>query len=213
MTNYNDPEGPIFVTVGTGGQSLHSLNERPSYIASEYDKGYGILKIDMIQSRKTLDARFYANDGSIKDLFTITKCGNDVLGKVSVDTPRVSSCAENTSLNNTTSIRPAGPYLRLNGSSIMDIPNNSSLQLRTFTLSTWFNSYLNAIENDTSNRFIISKGGIGQETAGNNLNYGIWIAPSGRVQAGFETANGTDYNVESPCMYNDNKWHHAACYL
>lgn len=211
MTKYNDPGGAIFVTVGTGGgQNLNSLRERPSYVASEYDKGYGILKIDTIQDRKTLDARFYANDGSIKDLFAITKCGNDVLGRVSVDTAKERSCTENSRLNNMTGFRPTGPYLRLNGSSFTDIPSNSSLQLQTFTLSAWFNSSLNTTENDAPNRFIISKGGIGRDTAGNNLNYGMWMAPAGKVYAGFETDNGTDYTVESPCMYNDNKWHHAA---
>jgi hypothetical protein len=214
MTNYRDPEGPIFVAVGTGGYSLYSMNKRPSYIASEYDEGYGVLNVDIIQDRRTLDARFYANDGSIKDLFAITKCDNDVLTRVNADLASDSIvCTENTTSNNNnnnmTVFRPAGPYLTLNGSSTV-IPNNSSMQLRTFTVSAWFNSHLNAIENITSNRYIVAKGGFGQETPGNNLNYGIWMTPSGSVQAGFETANGTDYSVESPCMYNDSKWHHAA---
>jgi hypothetical protein len=172
------------------------------------------LNVDIIQDRRTLDARFYANDGSIKDLFSITKCDNDVLTRVSVDLASDSIvCTENTTSNNNnnmTVFRPAGPYLTLNGSSSIVIPNNSSMQLRTFTVSAWFNSHLNAIENITSNRYIVAKGGFGQETPGNNLNYGIWMTPSGSVRAGFETANGTDYSVESPCMYNDSKWHHAA---
>jgi hypothetical protein len=35
------------------------------------------------------------------------------------------------------------------------------------------------------------------------------MTPSGKLSAGFEDANGTDYYVQSPQMYNDSKWHHA----
>jgi phosphatidylserine/phosphatidylglycerophosphate/cardiolipin synthase-like enzyme len=44
------------------------------------------------------------------------------------------------------------------------------------------------------------------------MNYGIWIgcnSNKGKVQAGFEDANGRDYFVTSPNTYNDGNWHYV----
>ena len=63
--------------------------------------------------------------------------------------------------------------------------------------------------NNTANKFIAVKTGLGRDTLGDNLNYGVWMTPSGKLRAGFEDANGTDYYVQSPQMYNDSRWHNA----
>jgi hypothetical protein len=63
--------------------------------------------------------------------------------------------------------------------------------------------------NNTVNRFIAVKTGLGRDTPGDNLNYGIWMTPRGKLSAGFEDTNGTDYYVQSPHMYNDSRWHNA----
>jgi hypothetical protein len=114
-STYVDPEGQIFATVGTGGQSIHEFQRMNSYIQEQYE-GYGFLDIEIknggegnsedgnvqaddnsedgnvqaddnsedgnVQAddnsedgnnASTLEATFYANDGSIIDAFTIIK--------------------------------------------------------------------------------------------------------------------------------------------
>ena len=83
---YTNPEGQIFVTVGTGGVDLHSLNgNKAPYIIITQDKVYGFLNVDVTinnnsnnngeKTTTTLVGTFYNNDGSgeIMDRFTITK--------------------------------------------------------------------------------------------------------------------------------------------
>ena len=77
--NYTNPEGQIFITVGTGGASLFPFKGKPPYMASQY-KGYGFLNVDIINSNNNngqtkLVGTFYANDGGgeIIDQFAITK--------------------------------------------------------------------------------------------------------------------------------------------
>jgi len=70
--NYNDPEGQIFATVGTGGQSLYPFTGRAPYVASQY-VGFGFLNVDLKDNGKTLNGKFYANNGTIIDQFAITK--------------------------------------------------------------------------------------------------------------------------------------------
>jgi hypothetical protein len=74
-TNYNDPEGQIFATVGTAGQydRSYELKGKAPYIVTQH-VGFGILNIDVINNGKTLSAKFYENsDGIVKDQFNITK--------------------------------------------------------------------------------------------------------------------------------------------
>jgi predicted phosphodiesterase len=69
--SYNDPQGQIFATVGTAGESIYHYSSKSSYIVTQYE-GYGFLDINI--SGSTLVAKFYSNsDGSVKDQFTITK--------------------------------------------------------------------------------------------------------------------------------------------
>jgi Calcineurin-like phosphoesterase len=81
---YNDPSGQIYATIGTDGVSLrddpffndgkalYDFESKASFVVTQF-KGYGFLNIDIVNNGTTLDAKFYANDGTIKDQFTITK--------------------------------------------------------------------------------------------------------------------------------------------
>ena len=86
---YNDPSGQIYATVGTGGvsitdgenqteplfdsgEALYDLKSKASFVVTQF-KGYGFINIDVINNGTTFDAIFYANDGTIKDQFNITK--------------------------------------------------------------------------------------------------------------------------------------------
>ncbi len=76
---YVDPEGQIFATVGTGGQSIHEFRGMNYYIQKQYE-GYGFLDIEIKNGEggggKRLVGTFYANDdGSIQDQFTVIKRG------------------------------------------------------------------------------------------------------------------------------------------
>ena len=70
--NYSNPEGQIFVTVGTGGRGSYSFLAKEPYMVRQYT-GYGFLNIDVIDNGQTFNGIFYSNDGSIKDQFSITK--------------------------------------------------------------------------------------------------------------------------------------------
>jgi predicted MPP superfamily phosphohydrolase len=75
-TTYTDPdEGQIFATVGTGGAELYPFKDQKDsnyYYAKQYI-GYGILNVDITNNGKTLTGKFYSNNGTIIDQFTITK--------------------------------------------------------------------------------------------------------------------------------------------
>jgi hypothetical protein len=47
-SNYTNPEGQIFLTVGTAGASLHSLNgNKAPYLITAQDEVYGFLNVDI----------------------------------------------------------------------------------------------------------------------------------------------------------------------
>jgi Icc-related predicted phosphoesterase len=69
--NYNNPEGQIYVIVGTGGVNLQGLSGKTSYTASQQDSKYGVLAMRFSENK--LNANFLSNNGSILDQFNITK--------------------------------------------------------------------------------------------------------------------------------------------
>ena len=77
--------------------------------------------------------------------------------------------------------------------------------LQKFTIESWFNT------NDTflNNAFLVNKGGVGSDTSGYNMNYGIWMNSNGNIVGGFETIDGVDFTVRSDKGYNDGSWHQA----
>ena len=49
------------------------LTQQSSFIVSQRADAHGILNVDIINNGRTLVGTFYANDGSLDDLFTIDK--------------------------------------------------------------------------------------------------------------------------------------------
>ena len=97
-------------------------------------------------------------------------------------------------------------FLTLAGSNFLDIENSERLQLKDFTLSTWFRTdKQDYLEPAT----IVNKGGMNDDAAGKNMNYGIWITPEEFIQGGFETQRGTNIFVTSKQKFNDGNWHNA----
>jgi 3',5'-cyclic AMP phosphodiesterase CpdA len=78
--NYTNPEGQIYLTVGTGGVFLQNLkgNKAP-YLITAQDEEHGFLNVDVTNNNNngttTLVGTFYSNNGGgeMTDQFTIAK--------------------------------------------------------------------------------------------------------------------------------------------
>ncbi len=103
-----------------------------------------------------------------------------------------------------------GSYEESNG-----FPKNLSIPINPFEFSPSFQNFTISLSfnsnpsNAGKESFLINKGGIGKETAGNNLNFGIWLNEKEHLTGGFETKNGKDFFVVSENKYTDNNWHHV----
>jgi hypothetical protein len=97
------------------------------------------------------------------------------------------------------------PYFVATGSNYSAKGDDASLRLTKFTVAAWFKT----TKDYSGNAYIVNKGGTGSDSVGQNLNYGLYLDSEGRVKAGFETQNSTDYIVISPSSYNDGLWHYA----
>lgn len=101
------------------------------------------------------------------------------------------------------------PYKEFNGSSdFISIADAAPLDLVQFSVACWFRTTADYSVNDG---LLVNKGGVGSDTSGQNMNYGIWFDSTigNTIKAGFEETAGTDHFVNSPKTYNDGKWHHG----
>ncbi|HXV89420.1 MAG TPA: Ig-like domain-containing protein [Nitrososphaeraceae archaeon] len=97
------------------------------------------------------------------------------------------------------------PGLNLTGSNYHDVTSTNSLQLSQFSVAAWFKTSTNF----ASDAIIVNKGGLGSESPGQNMNYGIWMTKTEKIVAGFESTTAADRFVTSPKTYNDNQWHYV----
>jgi phospholipase C len=92
-------------------------------------------------------------------------------------------------------------------------PNNLTIPVNPYSFTPSFENFTISlkfrtnISNSIEEGFLINKGGIGKETNGNNLNFGIWLNEKQNIVGGFETREGDDYFVFSKKKYVDDKWH------
>ena len=54
---FTNPNGTTFLVVGTGGDELYRITEKPYYIANQYNEGFGF--VDLKINDKRLDGTFY----------------------------------------------------------------------------------------------------------------------------------------------------------
>ena len=66
---YEDPDGPIFVIVGTGGESIKHLNNK-YFLARTYE-GYGCINVEI--SGESMKVEYYSDTINSIDNFSITK--------------------------------------------------------------------------------------------------------------------------------------------
>jgi hypothetical protein len=64
-----DPDGTIFLIVGTGGESVKSLNKK-SFLTSTYE-GYGCINVEI--KGKFMNVEYYSDTNNTIDKFSITK--------------------------------------------------------------------------------------------------------------------------------------------
>lgn len=178
---YTNPQGQIFLTIGTGGVNFHALSGKASFVAKQQDDFFGQLDIKITNNGAKLEGRFYSNSGSVLDSFSITKTGGG---------------------GGTYNYSPS---FIASGSNYFDVTSALSLKLSQFSVATWFKTS----SNFGGDVVLVNKGGFGSETAGQNLNYGIWMNSAEKIKGGFETSSGTDFFVTSPASYNDNQWHYT----
>ena len=181
-TDYIDPQGEIFATVGTGGINFHALSGKSSFVKYQQDDFFGSLDILITNNGDKLVGKYFSNGGSKLDEFSITKTGGGGGGSYNY-----------------------APTFAATGSSFSDVASSPSLQLSQFSVAAWFKTSADF----SSDAVIVNKGGFGSETAGQNMNWGIWMNSAQQVKGGFETSSGTDFFTTSPASYNDNQWHYA----
>jgi hypothetical protein len=97
------------------------------------------------------------------------------------------------------------PSFSATGTNYFDVTSSTSLRISQFSVAAWFKTSTNF----GSEAFIVNKGGIGSDSAGQNQNYQISMNSGEQIKVGFETATGADFFVNSPNTYNDNQWHYA----
>ena len=215
QNNYINPDGEIFVQSGAGGRSLRDLSGTENYNVFQSDSEFGILNIDVVNTNSDnlqLLGKFIQNDGDVIDQFTITKqastpppppeiCNNgiDDDGDGLIDSQDPNCQSPGTGYH-------YEPFLTVSShNDVVSIPSTQNLQLSKFSVAAWFKTTTNFGDEG----YIANKGGHGTDSSGSNMNYGIWMSTSEKVQGGFETSSGTDRMVTSPNSYNDGQWHHG----
>ena len=74
-SSYHSPKGEIFLTVGTGGRSLHQfLVNKQTYVITEEDTKHGFLSLKFTNNGTSVRGTFYPNESiNAEDNFTIEK--------------------------------------------------------------------------------------------------------------------------------------------
>ena len=70
--SYDDPNGQIYLTVGTGGHSHHQFKQKQSWSVVQNHNDFGFLNLKILED-KTIVGEFIANNGKIIDTFEVTK--------------------------------------------------------------------------------------------------------------------------------------------
>ena len=200
INRYNDPEGQIYAIVGKGDVNFHSLDGKSSFIASQQASRFGHLNIDLIKDVTIMVGKFISNEGGIMDQFTITKStssspaeeiwnnGTDYGGDGLIDSQDPNCHSQGTGYH-------YEPFLTRNSHNhVVSIPSTQNLQLSKFIVAEWFKT----TSHFGHEAIIVNKGRHGTDSSGQNMNYGIWMTSSQKIQGGLETSDSTDRWVTSP---------------
>ena len=73
---YDDPNGQIYLTVGTGGHSHSPFKQKQPWSIIQNHNDYGFLNIKLLNDGKTLYGEFVSNNGKVMDAFQIKSDNN-----------------------------------------------------------------------------------------------------------------------------------------
>ena len=72
--SYFDPDGQIYITIGTGGAILYQdWGDITELFVARSSDDYGFLNINLINNGKKISADFISNEGKVIDSFQISK--------------------------------------------------------------------------------------------------------------------------------------------
>src|SRR5215203_1158193 len=71
-SEYPPTNGIVFLTVGTAGDKLNTVKEKPDFYVIQESK-FGFLNVNIENKGNTLVGEFYSNDGNIIDQFRLNK--------------------------------------------------------------------------------------------------------------------------------------------
>ena len=74
--SYDDPNGQIYLTVGTGGHSHSQFKQKQPWSVIQNHNDYGFLNIKLVNDGKTLYGEFISNNGKVMDAFQIKSDNN-----------------------------------------------------------------------------------------------------------------------------------------
>lgn len=109
----------------------------------------------------------------------------------------------------TTGLYHYEPYMAFNGTSdFVSVADAASLDLTNFSVACWFFNDENFASDEA---MIVNKGGFGDDTAGQNMNYGLWVGQTaGDLTGGFEEGTGTDHFASySKVNSSQSTWTHG----
>jgi len=72
-SNYVDPEGQLYVTVGTGGDKLHTPIKKSDSSVFQTNEFFGFLNLELSSDGKSIHAEFFNLDMEVIDEFQITQ--------------------------------------------------------------------------------------------------------------------------------------------
>lgn len=101
------------------------------------------------------------------------------------------------------------PFFTSTGSNKDETADAAAYDITRFTLAAWFSTPTPPTPDEG---FLVSKGGTGADTAGQNNNYSLWMENDGTMRGGFEETTGVDHYAQSPLSYADDNWHFALIY-
>ena len=180
-STYTNPTGEIYAIVATGGDNFFGFKNKASFVSAQQANKFGILDVKITNDGSKMEGKFYANDGTTMDTFSITKSVSNPIGY------------------------HYDPNLSLSGSNFYDVTGPDALQLSKFSVAAWFKTSADY----SSNAFIVNKGGLSFEDPGANLNYGIFMNSEEQIRGGFETNSGANNWVTPTNSFSDGKWHYA----
>ena len=74
--SYDDPDGQIYLTIGTGGHSHSPFKQKQPWSVIQNHNDYGFLNIKLLNDGKTLYGEFVSNTGKVMDAFQINLNNN-----------------------------------------------------------------------------------------------------------------------------------------